>query len=80
MTEIQPISQYQRKVTLTDDVTGATKTVIYGDSVSERIVRIMAPGIAGKSERKQKTKREMTEWETEMVEVKRGLAEMRRVT
>ncbi|WP_164763150.1 hypothetical protein [Paenibacillus humicus] len=48
--------------------------------MSERIVRIMAPGIAGKSERKQKTKREMTEWETEMVEVKRGLAEMRRVT
>ncbi|WP_198158084.1 hypothetical protein [Paenibacillus sp. P22] len=59
---------------------GATTTLTYGAGFSDAHIRLMAPGIAGKSELKSKPKGEMTEWESEMAEVKRGLAERRRVT
>ncbi|GAA0134734.1 hypothetical protein YSY43_15740 [Paenibacillus sp. YSY-4.3] len=48
---IEPAEYHQRRVTLKNTKTGREYTVIYGDSVSEATIRMMAPYIATKCNR-----------------------------
>lgn len=48
VTQIEPIDYYRRRVTLRDEKTGAEYEMIYGDSVSEKIIRRYAPLLVSK--------------------------------
>lgn len=46
--DIQPIKYHRQRVTLRSEKTGKEYEMIYGSSVSERIIRFYAPLLASK--------------------------------
>lgn len=48
VTKIEPIAYHRRRVTLRNEQTGAEYEMVYGDSVSEQVIRFYAPLLASK--------------------------------
>lgn len=52
VTAIEPIEYHRRRVTLRDEKTGTEYELIYGDSVSEKVIRTHAPLLVSKQFKK----------------------------
>jgi len=50
ITAIYPIGFYRKRVRLVHSVTGEVREVVYGDSVTDAVIRRRAPFVVGKSD------------------------------